>query len=276
VRRLLFGFALLAGPVALAADLPGVLVSRQLAEARGLAPGDEIALSADPAGAGARRFRIVAVYEPTPDPMQLTAERHELRLHLPDMLALLGRDDPQGRETVDAINIRLADPATADEVVREIEQRLPDITVESATRPRPGDPFAVLDRFHLAIAIVTLLGSSAFLLALMVMRAEERREIVGILRLIGLTRGRILLEVVVEGAIIAAAGAVFGVLLALGLQQAANAFFQWYYDTPLVFVRISAGIAGRSIALALPLGIVAGVVASWALLRREITQLVRR
>ena len=56
------------------------------------------------------------------------------------------------------------------------------------SRARDGsDPFAVLERFHLAVAIVTVLGSTAFLLALMVMRAEERRETVGIIRLIGIS-----------------------------------------------------------------------------------------
>ena len=56
-------------------------------------------------------------------------------------------------------------------------------------RARDGsDPFAVLERFHLAVAIVTVLGSTAFLLALMVMRAEERRETIGIIRLIGISQ----------------------------------------------------------------------------------------
>ena len=43
--------------------------------------------------------------------------------------------------------------------------------------------------------IVTVLGSTAFLLSLMVMRAEERREIVGIVRLIGVSQRFVLLVV---------------------------------------------------------------------------------
>jgi cell division protein FtsX len=92
----------------------------------------------------------------------------------------------------------------------------------------------------------------------MVMRSEERRETAGILRLLGLTRGRILLEGFVEGLCIALAGAVFGVLLALGLEGAFNRFFQWHYDTALVFVAVSPGIV------------------AWTLLRREILALLRR
>ena len=71
----------------------------------------------------------------------------------------------------------------------------------------------MLERFHLAVAIVTVLGSTAFLLALMVMRAEERRETVGIIRLIGVSQRFVLLVVLAEGLLIAAAGAVFGVVV---------------------------------------------------------------
>jgi hypothetical protein len=55
-----------------------------------------------------------------------------------------------------------------------------------------------------------------------------------------------------------------------------NRFFQWRYDTTLVFVRVTLSIALRSIALSVPLGILAGVVGSWPLLRRDIVALVRR
>ncbi len=79
-----------------------------------------------------------------------------------------------------------------------------------------------------------------------------------------------------EGLLIALAGALFGVLFAVAIEDAFNAFFQWRYDTALVFIRVTAGIAWRCVALAVPLGVLAGVVASWTLLRREIVALLRR
>ena len=154
---------------------------------------------------------------------------------------------------------------------------MPGIFARPTARARDGsDPFAVLERFHLAVAIVTVLGSTAFLLALMVMRSEERRETVGIIRLIGVSQRFVLLVVLAEGLLIAAAGAVFGVLVALAAEGGVNRFFQWRYDTTLVFVRVTARIALQSVALAVPLGIVAGLVGSWTLLRRDIVTLVRR
>jgi len=124
--------------------------------------------------------------------------------------------------------------------------------------------------------VVTVIGSTAFLLALMVIRAEERKETVGVLRLIGISRKTIMTEVIVEGLLVAMAGAAVGVLIAAAAQHAVNRFFQARYDTTLVFIRVSAAIAMRSIAVAVPVGVVAGAVASWTLLRRSASSLVRR
>ncbi len=271
-----------AGPLAAdgggTASPPEILVSRQLLEARGLKVGEVVTLSTDPRGDRGRAFRIAGVFEPTPDPMRLTSRRLEVRLHLPDLQALDGDpSDPLSAETVDAINVSLRDPRDAAALARDLAARMPGIVVRrpSQESERSG-PFAVLERFHLAISLVTVLGSTAFLLALMVMRADERRETVGILRLIGLPRRRILAEVLVEGLIVAVLGAVFGVLFAFGTEGAVNRLFQWRYDTSLVFVHVSPAIAARCVALAGPLGALAGVVASWTVLRRDIVALLRR
>jgi hypothetical protein len=72
------------------------------------------------------------------------------------------------------------------------------------------------------------------------------------------------------------AGAGFGVLLAVVLQGGFNHFFQWRYDTALVFVRVTPRIAARSVLLAVPLGVTASAVSSWTLLRREGLNLARR
>jgi putative ABC transport system permease protein len=122
---------------------------------------------------------------------------------------------------------------------------------------------------------VTIVASTSFLLALMVMLVDERRQTVGILRLIGLRKRRLLLQVVFEGLLVALVGAAFGIALASGLQSIVNAFFQWRYDTALIFVRITPKIALRCALLAVPLGVVASLVSSWTLLRSEVLSLVQ-
>jgi hypothetical protein len=261
---------------------PAILISRQLAIAERLSVNDEVWLSGDPEGAGAQHFRIAGIYEPTPDPMRLAVRRLEARLHLPDLIALgAGAPDApaDASESVTAINVALRNPAEASAFAREISRRIPipGLTVRTA-RGGEGSAavFVVLDRFHLAVAIITVFASTVFLLALMVMLVEERRQTVGILRLIGLRKSRLLLQVVAEGLIVATGGALFGILLAIALQGAVNVFFQWRYDTALIFVRITPRIVLECVFLAVPLGVLASLVSSWTLLRSGVLDLARR
>ncbi|OFW02282.1 MAG: hypothetical protein A3I61_13585 [Acidobacteria bacterium RIFCSPLOWO2_02_FULL_68_18] len=123
---------------------------------------------------------------------------------------------------------------------------------------------------------MTIAAATVFLLALTIMLVDERRETVGVLRLIGLPARRILVQVLLEGLFIAAAGALFGLALAAAAEGLINRFFQWRYDTALVFVRVTPRVAALSVAIAVPLGAVATVAASWALLRRRALRLARR
>jgi putative ABC transport system permease protein len=265
--------------------LPTILISRQLAEARGLAVGHTVRLAAHPTAGhaaaertGSREFRIAGIYEPTPDPARINAAKHEARLHLPDLLSLAAPPgDTLAGENVDAISIALVRGVDPGAYARELAARVPAVSaipVRELTS-RAG-LFVVLERFHLAIALVTIVASTVFLLALTVMLVDERRETVGVLRLIGLTSRRILVQVFAEGLIIAGFGALFGIALAFASQGLINRYFQWRYDTALVFVRITPDVVWQSMAIAIPLGVAGSVLASWALLRRGALTLVRR
>jgi len=257
--------------------VPEILVSRHLLDDEGLAVGDVVLLSPRRDGGDARRFRIAGVHEPVPDPMRFAARRLEVRLHLPDLLEMTADSaDPLSPETVTAINVRLREPEREDAFTAALDTRSYGLAVLPTRQPEGSNPFETLERFHLAIAAVTVLGSTAFLLALMVMRAEERREVAGTLRLVGFRRRRVLLLVLLEGFVLACLGAVAGVLFASATQGFVNAFFQWRYDTPLVFVRVTRAIALECILLSVPLGVLAGVIASWAILRGNVVELLRR
>jgi putative ABC transport system permease protein len=256
---------------------PAVLVSRQLADREGLRVGDRVRLSADPTGNGAEGFRIEGIYEPMADPMRFAQSRLEARLHLPDLLALTADGDPGIAEPITTINVDLVEGADARAFAADVRARLPGLVARPTDAPNERTTtFLVLERFHLAIAVVTVVGSAVFLLALMVMLVDERRSTVGILRLIGFTRRRILVQVLAEGALIALAGAIFGILFALATEGLFNRFFQWRYDTPLVFLRITPAVAAQSLLLAVPLGIAASLIASWTLLRQRLLALIRR
>jgi ABC-type lipoprotein release transport system permease subunit len=259
-------------------DLPSILISRQLAELEQIAVGDEVQLATNEQGGGAQRFRVAGVYEPTPDPMRLGAVPRAVRLHLTDLLALT-RDPstPAGTEHVESINVALENPDDAQSFANDVNARIPGVFARRTTGAAgSGSTFVVLERFHLAISAVTIAAATVFLLALTIMLVDERRATVGVLRLIGLPARRILLQVLLEGLLIASAGALFGLLLAAGSESLINRFFQWRYDTALIFVKITPGVAATCLAIAVPLGAAATVAASLALLRRTGLNLARR
>jgi len=254
-----------------------ILITRQLAARAQLAVGDVVTLAADPDGVRRAQFRITGIYEPTPDPMRFTAPRVEARMHLPDLIDLVADPaDPGSPESISSLNVRLADPNDARAFGSELAARAPGVVARSTRSAREDDPFKVLERFHVAISAVTMVAGTAFLLALMVIRAEERRETVGILRLVGISRRTLLLSVAIEGVLIAALGAVFGVVLALITEGLVNRIFQARYDTALIFVRVTPSIALRAIVVAAPLGVLAGLGASWTLLRRNVLSIIGR
>ena len=265
-------------PAEASAKAGDILISRQLATEQGLIVGSVVQLATDATGTGARTFRVAGIYEPTPDPARLGAVPREVRMHLPDLLDVTRPPGvPAGTEYIANINVALVDPADATAFARDVNARMPGVIARpSSEAAGSAGPFRVLERFHLAIAVVTIVAATVFLLALTIMLVDERRETVGILRLIGLPVRRVLVQVLLEGVIVASAGAVFGLVLAVLSEGLINAFFQWRYDTALVFVRITRDVALTSTAIAVPLGASATVLASWALLRRSGLRLARR
>ena len=158
----LIGAALLASATVRADDkLPSVLISRQLSEGEHLSVGDVIRLSASDDGRSVQQFRIAGVYEPTPDPARLGAVIREVQLHLPDLLNLTREPSTaSGNEYVQTINVALVDPNDADAFSRDVRARMPGIDAQPATGAAESTgPFIVLRRFHLAIAIVTIVAA---------------------------------------------------------------------------------------------------------------------
>jgi hypothetical protein len=260
-----------------AADLPAVLVSRQAAEALDLRVGSVVEV-APPDGTRARDFRVAGVYEPTPDPSRLGNAIYAVRLHLPDVLALTSPPDaPKGAESVDAINIRLAPGADAAAFSRDVNARLPGLAARPASDAgAAAGPFRVLERFHLAIAIVTdhrFHGIPGRPHGDARGRAPRDRGRAAADRAAHEPRARAGVD---RGGLVAGAGSVFGLALSLVSEGLINRFFQWRYDTALLFVQVTPSVAATCLLIAIPLGVSATVIASWLLLRRNALRLARR
>jgi len=262
--RLGWGLAVLAGAAApLEAQLPAVAIERRLADDLALRVGDTVRLGTAPDSM--RTVAVVAaVYEPRPDPAQITKDERYVRLHLPDLAALLGTP-----HRVDRFGVGLMPGSPVDSAVARLDQNAFGYRAYPSTVIASGSSqtFLVVSRFHRAIAVITIVASAVFLLCIMLLKVEERRLDAAVMRFVGVRRRTIFGALLLEAAVVAVVGSVVGTALAFAAGAATNAYYRRFFDTALTFSLITPGIVAFSVALSLVLGIAAGAVAAWRLVR---------
>ena len=238
-------------------QLPGLLVERRLAEAARLSPGDTVQVRA-PEGA-LRAFTVAGVFEREPDPLRISRNDYEVRLHLADLEALGGP-----RDRVDRIAIVLSPGADAASTAAWIERTALGSRVfrAEALADSASATFRVVARFNDAIGFVTLLASAIFLLCLMIIRVDERRRDMGVLRLIGIGRGTVFRTVMLEAVLIAVLGSAAGAGIGMAAASVVNRHYARVYDTTLRFALVTPRIVLTAAALGLVLGLTAGGLAA--------------
>ena len=246
-----------------AATTTGIAVERAVAERLHLAVGDTVRLGATPDSL--RRLAVVsAIYEPRPDPAEISRRSARVRLHLPDLAVLLGAPD-----RVDRFGIGLVPGVSADSGVAVLNRSAfgfrahPSAVIASES----SQTFKVVSRFHRAIAVISIVASAVFLLCIMLLKVEERRMDAAVMRFVGVRRRTIFWALVLEAALIAILGSVLGAALAFVAGAATNAYYRRFFDTELIFSLITPRILWFSVALSLVLGIAAGAAAAWRLVR---------
>jgi putative ABC transport system permease protein len=263
----LLAAAILAGSDAPAAGppqaLPAIALERRLAARLGLRVGDTVEVAAAAEGPG-RRAVVAAIYQPAADPASVTRREYTLRMHLPELAALLGAPD-----RVDRFGVGLARGVPPDSAARELDriafgfQSYPSADIASES----SQTFRVVSRFHDAIAVISVVASAIFLLCIMLLKVEERRKDAAVMRFTGISRRTIFGALLLEAVLVAGIGSAFGVGLAAGASALTNAYYQRFFDTALVFSAVTPGIVGFSVLLSLALGLGAGALAAWRLVR---------
>jgi len=255
--------ALLPPALAAAQGVPDVAVERRMAAELGLRVGDTLRLGTAPDSLRLR-VRVAAIYEPAADPATVLRRELRIRMHLPDLAALLGRPD-----RVDRFGVGLRPGASADSVAHALNQSAfgyrayPSAQIASES----SQTFRVVSRFHRAIAVITIVASAIFLLCIMLLKVEERRMDAAVMRFVGISRRTIFLALLLEAVVIAVLGAAAGVLVAWAAGTATNLYYQRLFDTTLVFSLVTPEIVRFSVALSLGLGLLAGALAAWRLVR---------
>lgn len=262
---------LLSGPADSARPLPppgtpapaSVALERRLAERLGAGVGDTLLIGLD-AGANARRVVVAAVYEPAADPSAITRREYYLRLHLPDLAALLGTPDRVDRFGV-GLQAGVRPPVAARALNRMAFGFRAYPSAEIAGES--SETFRVVSRFHQAIAVISVVASAIFLLCIMLLKVEERRRDAAVMRFTGISRRTIFGALLLEATLVASLGSLLGVGLAVAASAVTNLYYQHFFDTTLVFSVVTPEIVRFSVLLSLGLGLLAGSLAAWRLIR---------
>ena len=249
-----------------------VLVERPYATRAGIEAGATVRVRAAP-GTEPCEALVAGVFEPRADPSRLTGTRPRVLFHLPHLQALAGREGE-----VDHFTVRLrpgVDPAAA---ARVLEPLLVGAQVMSTAEvaERASTTFRVVSRFQAAIAGITLVAGGVFLACIMVLKVQERRTAVAAARLGGIPRRILMGWTVAEAALLSALGGVTGLGVGFAASAAVNAYYQRAYDTTLVFSVVTGEMVAQGLAVAVVLGMGAGVAAGARLVATDPLEQVGR
>jgi putative ABC transport system permease protein len=243
--------------------LRGIAVDVRMAEDFGLRPGSIVRLAGSP-GVPGDSVQIAAVFERKADPAEVARREYRIRTHVGHLQSLLGLDD-----RVDRFAVAVPDSVPLDSAVARINHvafgfrahKSSDVAVQSSRT------FRVVERFHKAIGLITVVASAVFLLCLLLLSVEERRRDIAALRLMGISRGTVVRAIVLEAALVSVIGSVIGAGIGWIASLIVNAHFQQLYRTPLLFALLTPEIFAFATLTSLMLGIGAGALAAWRLVR---------
>jgi len=254
----------------------GIAVDARFAEDFAVRIGDTLRLSSSPGMAG-DLVRVDALVERKADPAEVARQEYRVRLHLDQLQTLLALDDRVDRFAV-GVKTGSSLTTTTDSAVARINDvafgfrahRSRDVAVQSSRT------FRVVERFHRAIGIITVVASAVFLLCLLLLTVEERRRDIAALRLMGVSRTTVMRAVVIEAAMLSLVGSAFGAIIGWVCSLIVNAHYQAVYRTPLTFALVTPGILLFATTLSLVLGIGAGALAAFRLVRTQPLALLGR
>lgn len=255
------------------APFRSITIDERLAARATLAVGDTAVL-APSAGARGDTVIIAGITRRSADPSEIARSEFRVRLHLDHLQAITGSGDRVGRFAVQTRDL----PGAVDSAAARINalafgfRAYPaaEVAVETSAT------FRVVNRFHRAIGVITIVASAIFLLCITLLKVDERRRDAGALRLLGISRATIVRAVVLEASLIAVIGSLMGAAFGYVAGWIVNWYYQGVYSTPLKFAIVTPGIVLFATALSLGLGVIAGLLAAQRLVRRAPLELVGR
>lgn len=244
----------------------GIAIDERLAADYKMAIGDTVRISTE-AGTTGELVRVDAIARRGADPSEVARSEYRVRMHLDQLQRFTGGEDRVDRFAV-ALHPGLGKGAI-DSALSRINHvafgfrahASRDVAVESSRT------FQVVDRFHRAIGGITIVASTVFLLCILLLKVEERRRAIASLRLAGLSRRTVALSVIAEAGLVAVLGSLAGAVIGWVGTIGVNLHYQKVYRTPLLFAVVTPRILLFAVLLSMLLGLVAGALAAWRLVR---------
>ncbi len=201
-----------------------VLIDKNLGSALGLSKGDPVLIARTATGPYIT-FNVSGVFDSQLTGSGLAAKLYFMTMHLSELQTLTGNDifrDANGSRVVDRMDlVSLAlqpEIRTNKEKViayqKELEAKYPFYQVDTKMDRlvRTEQQMTIVKGFFLAIGGVSLMIGLLFVTCIMFMSILERTNEIGMLRAIGISKGSIFVQILVESMIIVIIGAALGII----------------------------------------------------------------
>lgn len=171
------------------------------------------------------------------------------------------------RDRVSLMMVRAAAGANVDSVLRRIEVALPRVTaISTETAMRQVDErLSYFRQLALILGAVSLAVGFLLVTTLVTVSVNERLGEIVVMRAIGVARGRIVFQIVLEGIVIMVLGTLVGLALGLGTARYLNSILASFPGLPAAidFFLFQPRDAWTALALLTIAGVLAGIYPSW-------------
>ena len=198
-----------------------VVVSAPYADQYQISVGQSIVLAPDDNLSAGVRFNVTGTFGPPFSFLQPTAA-YAVLLPLSDLQVLTGYGNGSGTivpDAADSIEVAVAgsvggNPAALDRVAAAIQALVPSYSVSTLSQEAQQleSASAVLTGFYLGLSSVGIVVGVIFLTLVLLRRVEAERRSIGIRRALGISGRSIAAGIVGDGAALAGAGALSGVV----------------------------------------------------------------
>ena len=225
-----------------------VLIDSRGALALSASVGDEIFVGKTLSEAEDNRFRIVGIT----DSLSMFSSNPMIVFHLSELQDLTGN---KYYDRVNLMVIRLHDPGAADEVKAMLEDKYPyEVSTNSEYLRKILKQNAVVLVSATAIVALAVIMGMVLVVATMLLSLSDRKREIGILKVLGFSRGSILMSIGLEGLIICGIGGVIGCALSFPISELLNTLiYRAVGFNNLVVIKAEFVYMGLSLAVAMGL-----------------------